>query len=294
MRSINRVRFLLLVPTLVGVMALAACGSSSSSHSHSSMTGISGMTGMTGTDDGGEPMYMGDGLAASAQGYTFAPTGDSVAAAGFAFRILGPDGKPVTAFEPEQTKLMHFYLVRSDLSGFQHVHPTMAADGTWTAPTRAAGPGAYRVYAQFIAKGADGKAVPLVLSEQVTSAGSAPDQPLPAVSSTATVDGYTLTVDSMQLMAGMEMPLKVSIAKDGKPVTDLEPYLATYAHLSGFHAGDLAMAHLHPQGGIATTPTGGPGLTFDATLPKAGQWRMYLQFQTAGVLHTAAVTLDVR
>ncbi|MEY9891184.1 hypothetical protein ABIA31_004849 [Catenulispora sp. MAP5-51] len=294
MRSINRVRFLLLVPTLVGVMALAACGSSSSSHSHSSMTGISGMTGMTGTDDGGEPMYMGDGLAASAQGYTFAPTGDSVAAAGFAFRILGPDGKPVTAFEPEQTKLMHFYLVRSDLSGFQHVHPTMAADGTWTAPTRAAGPGAYRVYAQFIAKGADGKAVPLVLSEQVTSAGSAPDQPLPAVSSTATVDGYTLTVDSMQLMAGMEMPLKVSIAKDGKPVTDLEPYLATYAHLSGFHAGDLAMAHLHPQGGIATTPTGGPDLTFDATLPKAGQWRMYLQFQTAGVLHTAAVTLDVR
>lgn len=294
MRSINRVRFLLLVPTLVGVMALAACGSSSSSHSHSSMTGISGMTGMTGTYDGGEPMYMGDGLAASAQGYTFAPTGDSVAAAGFAFRILGPDGKPVTAFEPEQTKLMHFYLVRSDLSGFQHVHPTMAADGTWTAPTRAAGPGAYRVYAQFIAKGADGKAAPLVLSEQVTSAGSAPDQPLPAVSSTATVDGYTLTVDSMQLMAGMEMPLKVSIAKDGKPVTDLEPYLATYAHLSGFHAGDLAMAHLHPQGGIATTPTGGPDLTFDATLPKAGQWRMYLQFQTAGVLHTAAVTLDVR
>ena len=297
MRSINRVRFLLLVPTLVGVMALAACGSSSSSHSHSSMTGISGMTGMTGmtgTDDGGEPMYMGDGLAASAQGYIFAPTGDSVAAAGFAFRILGPDGKPVTAFEPEQTKLMHFYLVRSDLSGFQHVHPTMAADGTWTAPTRAAGPGAYRVYAQFIAKGADGKAAPLVLSEQVTSAGSAPDQPLPAVSSTATVDGYTLTVDSMQLMAGMEMPLKVSIAKDGKPVTDLEPYLATYAHLSGFHAGDLAMAHLHPRGGIATTPTGGPDLTFDATLPKAGQWRMYLQFQTAGVLHTAAVTLDVR
>jgi hypothetical protein len=252
------------------------------------------MAGMAGMNDGGEPMYMGDGLAASAQGYTFAPTGDSVAAAGFAFRILGPDGKPVTAFESEQTKLMHFYLVRSDLSGFQHVHPTMAADGTWTAPTRAAGPGAYRVYAQFIAKGADGKAVPLVLSEQVTSAGSAPDQPLPAVSSTATVDGYTLTVDSMQLMAGMEMPLKVSIAKEGKPVTDLEPYLATYAHLSGFHAGDLAMAHLHPQGGIATTPTGGPDLIFDATLPKAGQWRMYLQFQTAGVLHTAAVTLDVR
>jgi len=306
MRSINRARFLVLVPTIAGLLALAACGSVSSSPSPTaagmgmsstataSMPGMNSTASMPGMNSTDDPMYLGDGLAATDQGYTFAPAGDSVAGAGFAFKILGPDGKPVTAFATEQTKLMHFYLIRSDLSGFQHVHPTMAADGTWTAPTRAAGPGTYRVYAQFIAKGADGKEVPLVLSKQVTSAGSAPDQSLPAASATTTVDGYTLTVNASQLMAGMAMPLKVSIAKDGKPVTDLEPYLETYAHLSGFHAGDLAMAHLHPQGGVATTPTGGPDLTFEATLPKPGQWRMYLQFQTGGTLHTAAVTLDVR
>ena len=28
-------------------------------------------------------------------------------------------------------------------------------------------------------------------------------------------------------------------------------------------------------------------------LPKAGDWRLFLQFRTAGVLHTAAVTLPV-
>jgi hypothetical protein len=297
MRSISRVRFLMLVPALAATLSLGACASGSGSHSGSGsaapQASMPGMAGMTHTDD--DPMYMGDGLAGTTQGYTFAPLADSVATAGFAFRILGPDGKPVTAFTPEQTKLMHFYLIRSDLSGFQHVHPTMAADGTWTAPTKAAGPGTYRVYAQFVVQGAGGKAaVPLVLSQQVASAGSAPDRPLPAASATTTVDGYTLTVDSAQLMAGMAMPLKVSVAKDGKPVTDLEPYLAAYAHLSGFHTGDLAMAHLHPQGGAATTPTGGPDLTFEATLPKAGQWRMYVQFQTGGALHTAAVTLDVR
>ncbi|MBS2552766.1 hypothetical protein KGQ19_38520 [Catenulispora sp. NL8] len=309
MRSIKRVRTLALAPAFAGILLLAACGSSSSSHSassHPSMAGMNMNSSAHSTDNttdnsahhstqhGDEPMYMGDGLAATDQGYTFAPAGASVAAPGFVFRILGPDGKPVTAFEPEQTKLMHFYLIRSDLSGFQHVHPTMAADGTWTAPTKAAGPGAYRVYAQFIAKGAGGEVVPLVLSEQVTSAGSAPDRPVPAAAASTTVDGYTVTVDSSQLMAGMAMPLKVSISKDGQPVTDLEPYLATYAHLSGFHAGDLAMAHLHPRGGVATTATGGPDLTFEATLPEAGQWRMYLQFQTGGTLHTAAVTLDVR
>jgi hypothetical protein len=50
--------------------------------------------------------------------------------ASWQFRILGADGRPVTAFEPEQTKLMHFYLIRSDLTGFQHIHPSMSPGGT--------------------------------------------------------------------------------------------------------------------------------------------------------------------
>jgi len=248
---------------------------------------------MPGMDMGSEPMPIGDGLSASSQGFTLAPVSTTLGSGGFSFRILGADGKPVTAFEPDQTKLMHFYLVRSDLSGFQHVHPTMAADGTWTAPLAAASPGSYRAYASFITKDASAKPVALVLSSPITAPGTATTQALPAPSATTSVDGYTVTVDGAQMMAGMAMPLKVSIAKDGKPVTDLQPYLATYAHLSAFHAGDLAFAHLHPEGKDATTDTGGPDLTFQAELPKAGGWRLFLQFQTGGVLHTAAITLHV-
>jgi hypothetical protein len=238
-----------------------------------------------GTD---EPMPIGDGLAAASQGFTIATTTSTLGSAGVSFRILGADGKPVTAFEPDQTKLMHFYLVRSDLTGFQHVHPTMAADGTWTAPLTAAAPGAYRVYASFITKGADGKPMALVLSTPVTAPGAASPTPLPAPAAATTVDGYTVTVDTPQMMAGMAMPLKVSISKGGKPVMDLQPYLATYAHLTAFHAGDQAFAHLHPEG---ATATGGPDLTFNATLAKPGDWRLFLQFQTGGVLHTAAITV---
>jgi hypothetical protein len=246
---------------------------------------------MSGMAPGDAPMAMGDGLATSDQGFTFAPAAATLGADGLKFQILGADGMPVTMFEPEQTKLMHFYLVRSDLTGFQHVHPTMAADGTWTAPLKAAAPGTYRAYASFVTKGADGKPKALVLSKQLASPGSGKDEALPAPSATTTVDGYTVTVDTTQLMAGMAMPLKVSIAKAGKPVTDLQPYLATYAHLTAFHAGDQAMAHLHPEGAVAKTDTGGPDLTFEATLPKAGDWRLFLQFQTGGTLHTAAMTL---
>ncbi len=37
----------------------------------------------------------------------------------------------------------------------------------------------------------------------------------------------------------------------------------------------------------------GPELTFQAELSEAGDYRLFLQFQTQGRLHTAAVTLHV-
>jgi hypothetical protein len=93
-------------------------------------------------------------------------------------------------------------------------------------------------------------------------------------------------------MAGMEHPLTVTVSRDGKPVTDLQPYLDSYAHLTAFHAGDLAFAHLHPAGAV-DGDRGGPTMTFHAELPRSGDWRLFLQFQTAGRLHTAALTLAV-
>ncbi|MFI9388266.1 hypothetical protein [Kutzneria sp. NPDC052558] len=256
----------------VGLLA-AACGNSSASMP------------MSPTTTSSSPMAMGDGLAAESGGYKFEPTSTTVSGP-FTFRILGPDGQAVTAFEPEQTKLMHFYLVRSDLTGFQHVHPTMAADGTWTAPLAAAAPGSYRVYAQFVVNGADE-----VLSQPVTVPGSATTSALAAPSATTEADGYTLTIGGDKPMAGMTHTLTINVASNGQPVSDLQPYLDTYAHVSAFHAGDLAFAHLHPQGTV-DGDHGGPQLTFEAMLPKPGDWRLFIQFQTAGVLHTAAVTVS--
>jgi len=278
---------------------MVACGDTSGDDpntmpgmSHSPAASSSGAPGhdMPGMAD----MYMGDGLAAHAKGLRFAAAAATLPAAkqaGFRFQIIGSDGKPTTKFEPDQTKLMHFYLIRSDLSGFQHVHPTMATDGTWTAPLAATPPGRYRAYASFIATGTSGKPTPLVLSRPVTVPGPAKARPLPAAAKTTTVDGYTLTLTG-QPMAGMEHTLTVTVRRNGRPVTDLQRYLDTYAHLTAFHRGDLAFAHLHPQG-EAAGGRGGPRLAFEATLPKAGTWRLFLQFQTGGRLHTAAITLPV-
>jgi hypothetical protein len=131
-----------------------------------------------------------------------------------------------------------------------------------------------------------------VLSQPITVPGAATATPLPPAAPTTQVDGYTLTLSDDQLRAGVAHPLTVTVSKDGQPVTDLQPYLDTYAHLTAFHDPDLAFAHLHPHGTV-NGDHGGPTLSFEAMLPKSGNWRLFLQFQTAGVLHTAAITLSV-
>ncbi|MGH3773895.1 MAG: hypothetical protein ACRDRW_21310 [Pseudonocardiaceae bacterium] len=237
----------------------------------------------------------GDGLAASAPGFRFTTTTATLPAEQstlFRFQIQAADGTPVTAYEPDQTKLMHFYLIRSDLTGFQHIHPELAGDGTWTAPVRALHPGFYRAYTSFIPQNGSSAAVPLVLSDRVTVTGTAATTPLPPASTTTQVDGYTLALAG-NITTGRGGVLTVTVSQDGTPVTDLQPYLDTYAHLTAFHQGDLAFAHLHPEA-PANADHGGPTLSFHTELPRPGNWRLFVQFQTAGTLHTAAVTFKVR
>jgi hypothetical protein len=239
-------------------------------------------------------MPAGDGLSESNGGYRMDSSTAQVMAGmamPYRFTVSGPDGKPVTGFAVDQTNKLHFYAIRSDLTGFQHLHPVMAADGTWTAPLGDLQPGKWRLFASFTPDSGAGKGKDFVLSRTLTVPGSASTAPLPKAASTVTVDGYTVTVNG-DLMAGMAHDLTVSFAKNGKPVTDLQPYLDTYAHLTAFHAGDQAFAHLHPQTTV-NGDHGGPGLTFHAKLPESGGWRLFLQFRTAGTLHTAALTLHV-
>jgi hypothetical protein len=63
--------------------------------------------------------------------------------------------------------------------------------------------------------------------------------------------------------------------------------------VTAVHAGDLAFAHLHPEGTVSGDH-GGPTLTVHARLPEPGNYRMFIQFQTDGTLHTAALTVPAR
>jgi len=139
---------------------------------------------------------------------------------------------------------------------------------------------------------ADADAGALVLSRQVEVSGAdaTKSTAVAAPATTATVDGYTVTVAGTP-KAGSETPLTLTLTRNGKPVSDLQPYLDTYAHVTAIHQGDLAFSHLHPNAS-ANGDQGGPTLWVTANLAESGPYRMFIQFQTAGTLHTAALTIS--
>ncbi|MDN5743672.1 MAG: hypothetical protein L0H31_00960, partial [Nocardioidaceae bacterium] len=89
------------------------------------------------------------------------------------FRILDRSGDPVSAYEKEQTKLLHLYVVRNDLSEFRHVHPTLGKDGTWRGRVDLGSPGRWRLVAEFVPAGGDR---PIVLGTAVRVPGTADKQ----------------------------------------------------------------------------------------------------------------------
>jgi hypothetical protein len=166
----------------------------------------------------------------------------------------------------------------------------MDADGTWRVASPLTGPGTYRAFADFKPAGAG----PLTLGIDATVPGNVAPRPLPAPATTATVDGYTVTLTGT-LTAGRTSRLDLMISRDGRPVTDLQPYLAAYGHLVALRQGDLAYLHVHPDGEPGDGRTApGPAVTFHAEVPSAGTYRLYLDFQHQGRVHTAEFTAGAK
>ncbi|MEV8546838.1 hypothetical protein [Streptomyces sp. NPDC051572] len=243
----------------------------------------------THSDDGTAPP---GGLQVSQDGYTLDLKTPRIAAGKetlLRFVITEDAGKAVTDYQKAHDKDLHLILASRDLNTFHHVHPTLGSDGTWSIPVDLARAGDYRVFADFTParKGASA----LTLGADLAVAGSYGPRALPAQKPTSDVDGYTVTLDG-KLTPGTMSDLELTVSKDGEPVTDPQPYLGSYGHLVALRSGDLAYLHVHPTGepGDGTTEPG-PGISFMATAPSSGTYRLFLDFQHEGKVHTAAFTV---
>jgi len=209
----------------------------------------------------------------------------AAAGVGYRYRIEGPGGEPVTSLDVEHERPMHLIVVRRDLTGFQHVHPELGPDGTWSAPIDTRRPGTYRVFADFAAGGES-----MTLGTDLEVAGRFDPVPLPEPTATAAAgDGYEVHLYAGHPEAGSVARTEFTISRDGEPIRRVEPYLGAAGHLVALRAGDLAFLHTHPAG----APEDADPIAFDVSYPSAGSYRLFLQFRHGGEVHTAAFTVDV-
>ena len=107
---------------------------------------------------------------------------------------------------------------------------------------------------------------------------------LPPAEPTAVSDGgYDVRLDTSGAKAGQEAELRFEITRDGETV-ETEPYLGAGGHLVALREGDLAFLHVHPND---------DGVSFAATFPAAGRYRLFLQFQHEGRVQIVAFTQEV-
>jgi hypothetical protein len=210
-----------------------------------------------------------------------------------AFRIVDERGETVRDFDVEHTKRMHLILARRDLTGFQHLHPEQADDGTWTTRVKFDEAGSYRLFADF---SHEGEAQTLATDLRVD--GPADLKPLPAPQATAVSDGgYDVHLDAGEARPGKEANLRFTITKDGQTV-HTEPYLGAGGHLVALREGDLAFLHVHPteagHGDEAATDAHDDSVGFAATFPTQGRYRLFLQFKHEGRVQTVAFTQEVK
>jgi Domain of unknown function (DUF4396) len=231
------------------------------------------------------------------------------------FQVVGEDGRAVRDFEVEHAKRLHLIVVRDDLSGFQHLHPRMSADGSWSTPVTLRDPGSYRVFADFKHQGQN-----RTLARTVTVEGAAKPLPLPAPAGQATTaKGYTVHLS--ESLGARGPVLSFHVARDGQSVK-LQDYLAAKGHLVALREGDLAYVHTHPGGGggghggahaghggahaghggahaghggahAGHGGTPGGAVRFETAFPSGGRYRLFFQFKHQGRVHTAAFTHQV-
>jgi hypothetical protein len=201
----------------------------------------------------------------------------------------------VARFDEMHERLLHLFVVSSDLTFFDHVHPEPQKDGSFAIAMTFPKPGAYRLVADILPAGA----MPQTLQHTIIAAGPATRG---GASRAPVIDAEVLEVqdggvrarlipNNMRVGDDSHVVLELADTKTGEPVTDVERYLGAWGHML-VASSDLAdIVHSHPL--IEETAAGGPTITFQTMFARAGWYRVWAQVQRRGRLLTFGFTVRV-
>jgi Heavy metal binding domain len=198
-------------------------------------------------------------------------------------------------------KKMHLVLVADDLSWFDHIHPEYSASGNYEIKalaknetfvngrghneTRFENGGKFWAFADFKPTGGRNQVDKIELNIAGT-----PAKPVAYTSEkrTTTVDGYALSIIKTDNFTTGTQHFSVKIEQGGKMIdpATFENYLGEKAHVILIETASKAYLHTHPS-------VENGQLSVHTSFEQPGIYRGWLQFQTAGKVHTADFVLKV-
>ena len=217
------------------------------------------------------------------------------------FEVVDEAKQRVKEFDVVHEMKLHLLMVSKDLSWFAHEHPELQPDGTMKLDFTFPAGGPHTLYADF--KPTSG--TPQVIQKPVDVAGPA-RAPAPLVkddlTKAKTIAGHQVRLKATSLNANDSVRLDFIIVKDGKPVTDLTPYLGAQGHCVIISQDGKRFLHSHPEDGGHDHAAGAgdhahpkmPGqVTFNTQFPEPGLYKIWGQFLHGKEMVIADFVVDV-
>jgi hypothetical protein len=206
-------------------------------------------------------------------------------------------GTAVTELPLEHEWPIHLVAVSQDLTQFQHIHPEVGADGAWTVTTTFPETANYVLFGEFVYNGQqvlDRREFTVGESSQ-TSASLSPDV------GPKTEGGLTESLSASQTIKnGEDESFTLHVTRDGQPVADLEPYLGAPAHVVIVSSDTRNFSHTHGEvSGMESMDSPppsafGPDINVHHTFPRAGLYKIWLQFGYQGSVITVPYVVEVK
>jgi predicted small lipoprotein YifL len=201
-------------------------------------------------------------------------------------KIQNPDGTLIKTFDVLHEKLVHLIVVRDGLDEFAHLHPEVDSSGVITTQFAFPKSGKYRLFADHQPQG---NLQGLATGEVNVSGNDDPAAPLIPTASPEVAIGELQV--HIRIRPG-EQEANVHfrfVDADGKPVSDLQPYLGAMGHLVIISADGSEYVHAHPLSEAGAAPDG--VVEFAAHFPDPGIYKAWGQFQRNGTVFTVPYVL---
>jgi hypothetical protein len=232
------------------------------------------------------------------------------------FRSEQPDRIRLDDLIPDHGHLMHLFVVRMpDMKAFWHLHPDQTQPGDFAQNLPIMPEGQYKLYADIVHHTGFPETqvatvnLPSVTGETLSGDDAGSFNLAPAEKVAQLSGGYRMVWqrDEKPFKSGQPNWFRFRVEdKDGKPATDLEPYMGMAGHAVFLSTDGKVFAHVHPAGSVSMaavnlaegrSPKAGmenmdhnapaAEVSFPYGFPQPGEYRIFVQIKRAGKVETA-------